>query len=136
MRGVQKERHLGAGVRRQFDGEALAVGSDERGVDDAAFEDCWHVIADAERGRWSGWAGSGEGDRAEDQRNQAGGEGEALRVPKPGDDGSGGDGGCGEGYVAFGKFLVARDRESGRNSSERRQQRLVEAHMTLWPYAP
>ena len=68
---VKKERHLGAGAGREFDGEALAVGRDESGIHDAAFEDGGHIIADAERGRRLGRAGSGEGDRAEDESDQA-----------------------------------------------------------------
>jgi hypothetical protein len=39
-------------------------------------------------------------------------------------------------YVRRGEMLVAGNRQARSEGSERQEERFVEAHMTLWPYAP
>src|ERR1700691_2996660 len=39
-------------------------------------------------------------------------------------------------YIRLGELLVAGDRQTRSQRSERQEERFVEAHMTLWPYAP
>ena|ERR1700733_6027935 len=39
-------------------------------------------------------------------------------------------------YIRRGEMLVTGDRQARCEGSERQEERFVEAHMTLWPYAP